>query len=43
VVPVYKFGNTGIPYNVLVDPGGKIIAEKLRGSALEEKLAEVLK
>ncbi len=43
VVPVYKFGEAGIPYNVLVDPGGKIIAERLRGNELEAKLAEVLK
>ena len=43
VVNLYKFGETGIPYNVLLDPEGKIIAESLRGSALEEKLAEVLK
>ncbi len=43
VVPVYNFGETGIPYNILVDPQGKIIAERLRGSELEAKLAEVLK
>jgi peroxiredoxin len=41
VVPLYKID--GIPYNVLVDPSGKIIAEKLYGNELEEKLAEVLK
>lgn len=40
VVPLYNIN--GIPYNVLVDPEGKIIAEKLFGPALEEKLAEVL-
>ncbi|TAE17269.1 MAG: AhpC/TSA family protein [Bacteroidetes bacterium] len=33
----------GIPFNVLVDPTGKIIAENLRGAILEQKLAEVLK
>jgi peroxiredoxin len=33
----------GIPFNVLVDPSGKIIAHSLRGEALEKKLAEVLK
>ena len=33
----------GIPYNVLVDPTGKIIASDLRGAALEKKLEEVLK
>lgn len=41
VVPL--FGFEGIPYNVLVDPEGKIIAERLRGGDLERKLAEVLK
>jgi peroxiredoxin len=40
-VDVYKF--EGIPYNVLVDPKGIVIAEELRGDALEAKLAEVLK
>ena len=43
VVPVYGFAETGIPFNVLVDPSGKIIAQGLRGDALETKLAEVLK
>jgi thiol-disulfide isomerase/thioredoxin len=41
VVPLYKI--EGIPYNVLVDPQGKIIAEALHGEELEKKLAEVLK
>lgn len=41
VVPLYNIN--GIPYNVLVDPEGKIIGEKLFGEALEAKLAEVLK
>ena len=40
VVPMYKI--EGIPYNVLVDPSGKIVAENLRGPALEEKLATIL-
>lgn len=40
VVPLY--GIEGIPYNVLVDPEGKIIAESLRGAALEAKLSELL-
>lgn len=40
VVPVYQVG--GIPFNVLVDPEGKVIAENLRGDALEQKLREVL-
>lgn len=46
VVPVYNFseqGIQGIPYNVLVDPQGKIIAEGLRGTDLDRKLAELLK
>lgn len=42
--PVVQLYNIeGIPYNVLIDPDGKIIAESLRGPALEEKLNEVLK
>jgi len=32
-----------IPYNVLIDPQGKIIATELRGNDLHNKLAEVLK
>ena len=40
-VPLYNI--EGIPYNVLVDPQGKIIAKELRGADLENKLAEVLK
>jgi peroxiredoxin len=40
-VSTYKF--QGIPYNILIDPSGKVIAESLRGDALEQKLAEVLK
>ncbi|CAN5748864.1 TlpA disulfide reductase family protein [soil metagenome] len=36
------YGFEGIPYNVLVNPEGKIIATNLRGSSLETKLAEVL-
>lgn len=38
---LYHFN--GIPFNVLIDPNGKIIAQSLRGGALEAKLAEVLK
>ncbi len=41
VVPLYAID--GIPANFLVDPSGKIIASNLRGKALEEKLAEVIK
>jgi thiol-disulfide isomerase/thioredoxin len=36
------FGFNAIPYNVLLDPQGKIIANNLRESALHTKLAEVL-
>jgi peroxiredoxin len=43
VVAVYGFGEVGIPYNILVDPDGKIIAERLRGKELDAKLGEVLK
>jgi len=38
---VYKFD--GIPYNILIDPTGKVIAESLRGEELESKLREVVK
>ncbi|HVZ26677.1 MAG TPA: TlpA disulfide reductase family protein [Sediminibacterium sp.] len=41
MVSLYQFD--GIPFNVLIDPQGKIIASSLRGDALETKLAEVLK
>jgi peroxiredoxin len=41
MVQLYHFD--GIPFNVLVDPQGKIIATGLRGEELERKLAEVLK
>ena len=40
VVPLYNI--EGIPYNVLLDPQGMIIAMNLRGEALVKKLAEVL-
>src|SRR5690606_2098783 len=40
VVPMYNI--QGIPYNVLLDPEGRIIAENLRGTQLEKKLGEVL-
>lgn len=39
-VGIYKFD--GIPYNVLIDPTGTVIAENLRGEALSGKLEEVL-
>ena len=40
VVSLYGFD--GIPFNVLVDPQGKVIAESLRGPLLERKLRELL-
>jgi len=40
MVQLYRI--EGIPFNVLVDPQGKIIAEELRGEELEKKLGEVL-
>jgi peroxiredoxin len=39
-VGIYKF--EGIPFNVLVDPQGKIIGQELRGADLVNKLKEVL-
>ncbi len=36
------FGFQGIPYNVLVDPSGKVIGESLRGEELDAKLKQVL-
>lgn len=41
VIPLYQFD--GIPYNVLLDPQGNVIAESLRGAELEAKLAEIIK
>ncbi|MBA3705782.1 MAG: AhpC/TSA family protein [Bacteroidetes bacterium] len=41
VVGLYNF--QGIPYNVLLDKKGNIIAKNLRGDELEKKLDEVLK
>jgi len=40
---VSTFNFNGIPFNVLVDPDGKIIAQSLRGDSLEKKLEEVLR
>lgn len=37
------YGVKGIPHTVLIDPDGVIIAKNLRGKALEEKLASLLK
>jgi thiol-disulfide isomerase/thioredoxin len=39
---VETFNFNGIPFNVLIDPQGTVIAEGLRGEFLEEKLKEVL-
>jgi peroxiredoxin len=39
-VEMFKF--EGIPFNILVDPQGKIIAQELRGEDLENKLKQVL-
>lgn len=41
IIPLYKI--EGIPFNVLVDPEGKVIAQALRGEELEKKLESVLK
>jgi len=38
-----EYGIQGIPFNVLLDPNGVIIARNLRGEALEKKLEEILK
>lgn len=37
-----KFNFRDIPFNVLIDPNGIIIANSLRGEELEKKLAEIL-
>jgi peroxiredoxin len=39
-VSAYQF--EGIPFNVLIDPQGKIIASGLRGAALEQELSQLL-
>ncbi len=38
-----QFGITSIPQNFLLDPQGNVVAKNLRGPALEEKLASILK
>jgi thiol-disulfide isomerase/thioredoxin len=40
---VSQFGIEGIPYTLLIDQNGKIIAKGLRGEQLENKLAELLR
>jgi len=42
-VAVETFHFSGIPFNVLIDPQGKVIGQGLRGDELESKLKEVLK
>jgi peroxiredoxin len=42
-IVVNMYGFEGIPFNVLVDPNGVVIAEGLRGEDLDKKLSEVLK
>ncbi|HEY4937116.1 MAG TPA: TlpA disulfide reductase family protein [Puia sp.] len=39
---VETFGFQGIPFNVLVDPSGKVVAQELRGDDLDNKLKQVL-
>ena len=39
----HEYGIQGIPFNILLDPNGVIIARNLRGDALEKKLEEILK
>lgn len=41
LVSLYQFD--GIPFNVLIDPTGKIIASSLREEGLDKKLSEVLR
>jgi len=40
---VALYGFDGIPYNVLLDPSGKILATELREAALDEFLSKTLK
>jgi len=40
---VDHYGIDAIPFNLLIDPQGKIIAKNLRGPGLEEELKKVLK
>lgn len=41
--PAALYNVEGIPYNVLLDPQGKIIATELRGAQLQNKLSAILK
>ncbi len=38
-----QYGILGIPFNMLIDPNGIIVARNLRGETLEKKLEEILK
>ena len=40
VVPLYSI--EGIPFNVLLDPNGIVVAKNLRGEELQQKLSQVL-
>lgn len=40
---VQQYGFQGIPFTVLIDREGKVIATKLRGNALQQKLQELFK
>ena len=42
-VPHEVYGVNAIPDNLLIDPEGTVVARGLRGEALEEKLAEVIR
>ena len=37
----HDYNINAIPFSILIDPNGKIVAKNLRGAALEQKLAEV--
>jgi hypothetical protein len=39
---VSQFNIEGIPFTLLLDRDGKIVAKNLRGTALDEKLKELM-
>ena len=39
--PAIDYNVNGIPFSILLDPNGVIIAKNLRGASLEKKLAEI--
>ena len=41
-IVVSAYQREGIPFNVLLDPTGKVIATELRGAALQDTLASIL-